>query len=151
MSLVVLFTATVAACGSDDSGRGRTVAPEAGGGISVDEARERGLLRDDALSISGPEEIRARASTVALRVHAPAGAAARRAQIDVSGRCEASLGNGGGGARHAVVDLQRDLATVRLHAKLPAGRDSCIAVTDVLVPGRPETGSSHTLTLRRRS
>lgn len=144
-ALAVVLTLLTGGCGgSAPAPASATATP---GELTFDQARDQGLLRDDAVSVSAPAELvtggrpRSVTVTVTVPVHMPE----RRIEMDWSGDC--TLLNDG---RPMSIDIPAGAWRVSATGTIsvPTGQSTCFVQVDALFPGRPYTGAGATITVR---
>jgi hypothetical protein len=106
-----------------------------------------GLLRADAVRVTGPGHAAAGAggwAPVRLEVSVPAAAAARAVTVEVllSG-CRARPAH-----RSLRAPAGGEVLSLTVQARPEAGEGSCALVADALVSGRPDTGDEHIVEIR---
>jgi hypothetical protein len=119
--------------------------------LSLDQAQRNGLLRDDAVDVAGPDEVRSggKVARMSFRVTVPVATRTDSIVVEQSGDCIASLDGAPAGARSITVPVSGGVVDVFVSASVPSGADHCDVTIDALAPNRPDTGSGHTATLRR--
>lgn len=116
-------------------------------GIPYAQARDLGLLREDAVSVSGPSEVTTggRRTPVTVVVTLPTRPPDRRVEVDWSGSCTLS-----DRAATTLVDIPVGATQISatVVVAIPSSASSCYARADALFPGKPYTGAGVTVTLR---
>lgn len=116
-------------------------------GVPYALARDLGLLRDDAVSVSGPSEVTTggRRTPVTVVVTLPTRPPDRRVEVDWSGSCAVS-----DRATTTLVNIKAGATQISatVAVAIPSGASSCYVQADALFPGKPYTGSGLTVTVR---
>ena len=120
--------------------------------LTFEEARDLGLLRDDAVDVSGPAEVSTggRPARVKVLIALPATDVGPlpgdRVEVDWSGDCRLPAG-----AAHQTLTIPKDATqlTASISAGLPEGRDNCDLRADAFFTAKTYTGDGVTVRLRR--
>lgn len=117
----------------------------------MDTARRKGLLRSDAVVVTGPPdtETGGKQRHLVFRITVPSATSADRIQIDVSGDCDTAIAGEAPRTRQRTVPVARNIAIVVVRASVPASASRCYVTVDALAPERPDTGDGYTVMLRR--
>lgn len=128
--------------------KGTTVPPAAlttPSELTENAARSSGLLRDDVVQVTGPGTIIGAGGSVRPLIRVPRAAHAQRVQIELSGDCVASLH----GQRRVTLRLIGRVVRPVIGVRLASGASYCEMTANMLVPGRPQTGSAYSVIVQR--
>jgi len=118
------------------------------GELSYATASSLGLVRRDALGVSGPDEVRADRggrATVVLTVTLPVVRPDITVQVDRSGDC---MLVGAARSSRTPAPYTAHQVTLTTNVTVPPQRASCLLTVDVIFPGKAYTGAGFTTTLR---
>lgn len=115
--------------------------------LSFDDASQNGLVRDTALTITGPTSLRATAghATITITISLPPHERARAIVLDWSGDCllpdrRSPAVPLAAGSRSAIVSIR---------VTMPAARDHCDVRAEAKIPAKPQTGDGLSTSVNR--
>ena len=116
-------------------------------GLPYQEAHDLGLLRNDAVSVIGPAEVRigSRPTSFSLFVRLPAHRPASKVEVQWSGGCTLASAS----AAFIAIPAGASKVPATVEVQVPDDSSACDLRMDALFPGRPYTGAGTSVRVRR--